>query len=133
MSLEQKDDDYRIKNVCLKRDGQIIKNEPRDLIQDLDSLPFPDKDLYAKEYTDFKGEYTIITSRGCPFSCTYCCNNFLRKLYQGKGTYKRYRSPENVIAELKFAKEKYKMKGVLFFDEELLLEWERAKRLLYLY
>src|SRR4030042_6877255 len=61
-SLEQKDDDYRIKNVWLKRDGQIIRNEPRDLIQDLDSLPFPDKALYAKEYTDFKGQYTIITS-----------------------------------------------------------------------
>lgn len=132
-SLEQNDDNYRIKNVWFKKNGQIIQNEVRDLIQDLDSLPFPDKDLYAKEYTDFQGEYTIMTSRGCPFSCTYCNNNFLKKFYQGKGTYVRYRSPENVIAELKLAKEKYKMKAVLFFDEELLFNWGRAKRLLHLY
>jgi len=131
--LEKKDDDYRIKNVWLKRNGQIIKNELRDLIQDLDSLPFPDKDLYSKEHTDFKGQYTVITSRGCPFSCTYCCNNFLKKLYQGKGEYYRYRSVGNVIEELKFAKEKYKINAVLFFDEELFFETERAKRLFSLY
>jgi anaerobic magnesium-protoporphyrin IX monomethyl ester cyclase len=131
--LEQKDDDYRIKNVWFKRRGQIIRNELRDLIQDLDSLPFPDKDLYSREFTDFKGQYTIITSRGCPFSCTYCCNNFLRGLYQGKGRYHRCRSVENVIAELKLAKEKDKIKSVYFFDEELLFDFERAKRLLQFY
>lgn len=131
--LEQKNDDYQIGNVWFKRNGKIIRNDPRNLIQDLDRLPFPDKDLYSKEYTEFKGQYTIVTSRGCFFSCTYCCNNFLRKLYQGKGNYNRYRSIDNVIAELKLAKEKYKIKSVLFFDEELLLKWDRTKRLLHLY
>lgn len=131
--LEDKSNDFRIDNVWFKKDGRIIKSEPRELVEDLDSLPFPDKDLYCGELTDFYKQYSIITSRGCPFSCTYCCNNYLKKFYSGKGRYVRYRSPQNVITELKSAKEKYKMESVLFFDEELFSDAARAKELFSLY
>ena len=127
--LKNKNDNYDINNVWFKNKGQVIKNEARNLIKNLDSLPFPDKNLYSREYTAFQGQYTIITSRGCPFSCTYCCNNYLRKFYQGKGQYSRYRSIENVIAELKFAKENYRINAVYFFDEELFFQTQRAKEL----
>ncbi len=131
--LQEKKDASQIKNLWLKKDGRIIKNEPRSLIEDLDSLPFPDKDLYSKEFTDFQGQHTVITSRGCQFSCTYCCNNYLKRLYHGNGKYRRMRSVENVIEELKLAKERNRINSVLFFDEELFFETERAKRLLELY
>ncbi|MFA5153102.1 MAG: B12-binding domain-containing radical SAM protein, partial [Clostridia bacterium] len=131
--LENQDSDFRINNLWSKKDGQVIANEPRGLIQDLDSLPFPDKNLYSGEFTDFHKQYSIITSRGCPFSCTYCSNSYLKEFYRGKGEFLRFRSVENVIKELKLAKERYKMGSVLFFDEELFSDSNRAKRLLSLY
>jgi len=132
-SLENKDGNSNIANVWFKKNGRVIRNEPRDLIQDLDSLPFPDRDLYAGEFLEMHLHYGIITSRGCPFSCTYCSNNYLQKLYHGKGQYVRYRSIENVIAELKSAKERYEIRAVAFQDEELFFDTDRAKRLFDLY
>jgi radical SAM superfamily enzyme YgiQ (UPF0313 family) len=53
-----------------------------------------------KRYTSYEGRaYNIISSRGCPFSCSYCCNSLLSKLYETKKV--RKRSPHNVIAELR--------------------------------
>jgi len=106
-----------IKNIWVKKkDGIIIKNEIRPLIEDLDKLPLPDNEIFAK-YNCISSEYNIMTSRGCPFNCTYCCNNFYRQIYKDKGTYVRRKSPENVITELKDAKEKYKIKSVYFWDD----------------
>lgn len=106
-----------IKNVWLKKKGKIIKNKLRPLIQDLDSLPFPDKDLFFKEAPYLKGEtYYFMTSRGCPFGCSYCFNNYLRKLYKGS-CWLRKRSVKNVIEELKAGKEKYNYHLVYFGDD----------------
>ena len=42
---------------------------------------------------DLGNRYPTLTTRGCPHHCAYCCNRFLRELYQGKGNYVRKRSP----------------------------------------
>jgi radical SAM superfamily enzyme YgiQ (UPF0313 family) len=106
-----------IKNVWLKKGGRVIKNKLRPLIENLDSLPFPDKELFFKEAPYLKGEvYYLMTSRGCPFGCSFCFNNYLKKLYEG---YKwlRKRSVENVIEELKIGKEKFNYRLVYFGDD----------------
>ena len=103
-----------VQNLCFKSNGMPVVNPLRALVADLDRLPFPDKDLFYSKMPYLQKSYTIITARGCPYSCTYCCNGFLNKLYKGK--YLRRRSPENVIAELQDAKKKYKIKNIYFDD-----------------
>ncbi len=118
-SMQKGQVDYAIKNIWFKKDGNIIRNELRSLVEDLDALPMPDKDLYYSVSPHFSECYYIMTSRGCAYACSYCCHSFLRPLYQGKGRYLRQRSVERVIEELVVAKDKYKIKHVRFFDDSL--------------
>lgn len=106
-----------IKNVWFKKDGTIIKNKLRPLIKDLDTLPFPDKELFYKEAPYLRGEiYYCMSGRGCPFGCSYCFNNYYKKLYVGD-QWLRKRSVESVIRELKIAKEKFGFHLVHFGDD----------------
>lgn len=117
-NLESGEDPSNIPNIWLKKEGKVVFNEIRPLISDLDILPFPDKDLFKLEYKDFVKNYYITASgRGCPYSCTFCYNSYMNKLYSLKGQYLRRRSVGNVIAELKIAKEKYGIKQITFADD----------------
>jgi radical SAM superfamily enzyme YgiQ (UPF0313 family) len=68
-----------------------------------------------------------MTSRGCAYSCSYCCHSYLHHLYKGKGEYLRQHKLEKVIEELVQAKDKYRIKYVRFFDDSLgtNIEWLR--------
>lgn len=116
-SMEEGAVDLNIKNIWFKRGKKIIRNGVRPLIEDLDSLPFADHELYYESSPHFTKEYYIIASRGCPYACSYCCHSYLRRLYRGKGKYLRQRSVENVIAELIEAKNKYNIDTIMFADD----------------
>ena len=119
-ALESEGNTKNIPNIWAKCNGKIYRNDVRDLIKDLDTLPLPDKDLFHNEYAGFSRDYyTIITSRGCAHECTYCYSSSLRKIYHGKGKFLRKRSVDNVIEELRIAKQRYNMKMVTFFDDAL--------------
>lgn len=107
-----------IPNLWVKQNGTIYKNDLRPLTENLDELPFPDRELYSK-YTIFKVEPTkiFITSRGCPYSCAYCYNRKLREIYKNKGKFLRRRSIDNVIEEIKTVKNTHKLKTVYFTDD----------------
>ncbi|MCD6507156.1 radical SAM protein [Candidatus Poribacteria bacterium] len=86
-------------------DGKPVHNPPRPLIKDLDAIPFPAKHLFIKEHyyrePDDSARFgNIITSRGCPFACTYCCNLMYGRRW-------RARSPRNVVDEIKTLMEEY--------------------------
>lgn len=116
--LKAKEDISEIKNLWSRKEGKPYFAGYRKLITDLDSLPFPDKDIFNNEYKDFANTaYTIISARGCPNACTYCYNGALRIILKDLGPYLRKRSVANVIAELKYAKEKYNIQKVSFFDD----------------
>lgn len=113
--LENKKGITKIKNLWIKKNGKIYRNTVRPLI-DLNKLPLPDKELFEKYIPYKNGMYMTMTSRGCPFNCNYCCNNVLRQL-NIQGRYLRWRSPENVIKELKIMNKKYNFSGVQFMDD----------------
>src|SRR3989338_564463 len=90
----------------------------RDLLEDLDSLPFPDRELFYKN-TEM-GQFPLksfITSRGCPYACTYCFNHAFKKLYEGKGKILRRHSVSYVIDEILQVKSKYPLRFVKFYDD----------------
>ena len=94
-----------INNLWIKNGKNVEKNPTRPFIQDLDSLPFPDKDMWQEliYYPDSQG--SILLGRGCPYLCTYCSNHAIRKVSSGK--YVRTRSPENIIKELEETSAKF--------------------------
>ena len=125
--LEGKMAKKEIKNLYYKDNGQIYNNQLRPLIEDLDSLPFPDKELFYSRMKYLLKNYTVMTSRGCPYSCSYCHNSYLKELYHGNGPYVRRRSVRSVIAELKERKKLYKMERIIFQDEIFILDYKWLK------
>ncbi|MFA4855177.1 MAG: radical SAM protein [archaeon] len=107
-----------IEGISFKKGKKIIHNKARPLIQDLDKLPFPARELLPNEkyYSAlYKNPFTfVLAGRGCPHQCIYCAGP---QLMYGRGY--RMRSPENVVAELKHLKENFKFKSVLFNDDTL--------------
>ncbi len=118
--MENGGDLASIPNIWVKNeDGTIFPNEPRHLIEDLDIVPFPDRDIlpFQKIVDSCNTEPVIMASRGCPYSCTFCSNSAFKALYRGKGHWVRQRSPENVIAEIREMNEKFKINTLNFYDE----------------
>ena len=109
-----------VDNIWGKKDGAPVAGPVR-LETDLDSLPFPDKDLFFREYPGFiQDAYSIVTGRGCPNACTYCHNSSMRRVLSRLGCHDgflRRRSVSNVVAELAAAKKKYGFRRVSFCDD----------------
>ena len=110
---------YNINNLWVKKAGRIYKNDVANLIDDLDSIPFPDRDLLYQKSSFLRnfGRKSVGTSRGCPFRCSYCYNSGINKLYGGKKRVSRQRSPENVVDEISDIRLKYNLKFILFFED----------------
>lgn len=112
-----------IKNIWVKRDGKIFKNPLRPLIQDLDSLPICDRELYYERYGYLRKSTVknFIAGRGCPFNCIFCANQSYKKLYTGLGNYVRLRNVDNFLEEIKFVKNKYGFRRIYFSDDTFIL------------
>lgn len=106
-----------IPNICFKYQDNVHLNNPRPYIKDLDLLPFPDKALFYEKVPLFEENYLIITSRGCPYNCTYCSNNMYHKLYSKEKQHVRQRSPNNVIEELSYIKKRGIARLIVFADD----------------
>ncbi len=102
-----------IPGIVWKKNGQPVRNRPRPVLTDLDSLPFPDWDLFDRS-NYYSGLATPIASRSCPYACINCMPA-LRKI---AGPYRR-RSVENVVAELKELKKDYGIDHVFFQDNDI--------------
>ncbi len=114
-------------------DGKIRHNPDRPLADDLDAIPFPAHHLFKIErYTNLNPltdgldpdarAYTIVTSRGCPYKCTYCSKPITGDTWRG-------RSVENVIAEWRWLVEDLGATEIGITDDIWNLDRQRAKDL----
>ena len=119
-----------IKGIAYKDKGKVRVNEIRELIEDIDILPFParhllDSNKYALSF-DWEGRNpstTMFTSRGCPYNCIYCASKVMwrRKV--------RFRSAENVLNEIDFLIKECGVREILFYDDHFTLNKERLYKI----
>ncbi|MGD0021537.1 MAG: radical SAM protein [Smithellaceae bacterium] len=108
-----------IKGLIWRKGEDVITNEPRPKIPDLDSLPFP---AYEK-LQDFPRDYhlplfsyiqtpgaTMITSRGCMFQCSYCDRSVFKKGF-------RYNSAAYIYEHMKYLREKFGVRHINIYDD----------------
>jgi radical SAM superfamily enzyme YgiQ (UPF0313 family) len=117
-AIDKRQDYSKIKNLWIKINGTVVKNDLRNLIEELDSLPFPDRKLYAK-YPFFKkrGKRPLHLSRGCPYNCPYCHNSRKKVIFKGKGKYVRWRNKESILKEIEDIKKHGFIKVLHFVDD----------------
>lgn len=93
-------------------------NPARPLIDPLDQLPMPDRDLtIANSFLKDIPKKTVYATRGCPYKCAYCSNDYFQELYKGKGKIVRRFSVDRLIHEIKDIKSKYRMDFLKFGDD----------------
>ena len=115
--LEQGVAPDRVPNLWYRRGARVQHNPVAPLIEDLDSLPLPDKQLFYEQLPYLRSDYLTMTSRGCPHRCSYCYNGHMQELYRGKGRYLRRRSVEGVLHELRQARARYPLRRIQFYDD----------------
>jgi radical SAM superfamily enzyme YgiQ (UPF0313 family) len=107
-----------IDGIAFSRNGIVTKTRKRSLLQDLDSLPFPKHDQF---FNSDRISGCIITSRGCPFSCSFCCLDAI------SGRKVRFRSINNVIDEIELMTNKFPtMTNIWIHDDSFLIDTKRA-------
>jgi len=122
----------KISGIVFKEDGQIIQNEQRPLISDLNTLPYPawhlmppSKYRVAPILAPAKAHpiAQIMTGRGCPYNCSFCASNstWKRKL--------RLRSVEHVLGEIRMLVKDYGVKEIHFCDDSFTSNMKRAEEI----
>ncbi len=123
-----------IQGITHECGGHVIVEEDRDLIEDINTLPVPDRSLIAYEdylkhtaycyaLTKNSPVATIFTSRGCPYKCIFCST---QRVWRNKW---RARSAENVLAEIKYLHDTYGANEIAFQDDQLIGDKNRMKDL----
>jgi len=116
----------KILGLSFRRDGRVVHTPEQPLIKDLDSLPKFPYDLFVNmlEKTKARASYDwgfIVTSRGCPYKCTYCAQRMMT------GNTYRYKSPELIVEELDVLVNRFGAKNVFFMDDNFCFKKSRTK------
>lgn len=125
-----------VSGLWLQRGDELITNPVGPLMTDLDVLPFPDRSIFDPSLfcSDQHPRGTLMASRGCPFDCSYCSNHAQKSVYPNPGEYVRFRSPENVVAEIEGMLAQDDLIEYIRFDDDILTldrEWLRDLSALY--
>lgn len=115
-----------VKGICFKKNGRICCTPRREPIQDIDSIPSPNWELFDIETYVRQGigsvpepypipkdrirVFPINTARGCLFRCSFCYHVFKKDKY-------RFRSPKSILGEIRMLQEKYRINYFQFNDE----------------
>lgn len=113
-----------VRGVSYREAGEIRRTPDAPFIQDLDSLPFPARDLLHldlyKEKMDGRLMTTLVSSRGCPFNCEFCSAS------QFAGIKWRARSAESILSEIEFLYDEHGYRAISFVDDNFTLDPQRA-------
>lgn len=117
-AVKKSDNNFsQIEGIAFKDRGALVKTPRRKVLKDLDALPFPAWDMvditpYRNMWMKSSGYFSLNmgTTRGCPFKCNWCAKPIYGNRYNS-------RSPENVVAELKFLREKFSFDHIWFCDD----------------
>ena len=128
MALKKKRDLNKIDGLIHRKNKKIIKNGSRELISDLDSLPFPNLRLVnIKDYDSYYAKSlpltSMISSRGCPYNCTFCDQ------YATHGRKLRLRSPKNIVDEIEKNYYELSIKQIVFKDSTFTINKSWVKEL----
>lgn len=124
-AIENKEPLENVRGIAFRSEDKIVNNEPMPFIKDIDEIPFPSRDLLPVDKYQVNGTRytTMITSRGCPFRCSFCSSS---RLFGGHW---RGRSPENVLDEIRIIYEDYGTKNIEFIDDTFTLNEKRAEQI----
>jgi anaerobic magnesium-protoporphyrin IX monomethyl ester cyclase len=116
-----------LKGIAFKRKGKVVVNPSAGLIEDLDSVPLPARELlpmdkYRYPISKHKKVDVVITSRGCPYNCIFC-----NKVMFGNKW--RARSAKNVVDEIESVIREYGIKSFIFYDDLFTFDMNRVKEI----
>ncbi len=127
--IEEKGSLAGVDGICFRKDGEFVRTGKRKAVEDISSLPFPAWDLFPMESyfnNDVmcmpKRRISLITSRGCPYRCTFCFHGIFGRRF-------RARTAENIFQEMELLYKKYRVRGFVFEDDTFVLNRKRVNRL----
>jgi anaerobic magnesium-protoporphyrin IX monomethyl ester cyclase len=119
----------KVGGLIYRSEGKITHNRRNDYIWELDEIPFPAYDIidvnkymdtYAEGSSERQKTLTMISSRGCPFDCTFC------NVYQSWGKKFRKRSTENIMAEIDYLIDQFQVEEICFVDDNMTIDKKRT-------
>lgn len=126
-TLAAKGDLSRVRGICYREGDWLRFTQPRPLIQDLDSIPFParhllKKDLYSSLPTDVRRmpKFSILANRGCPFQCIFCDSAVVGKRYRSP-------SPRYLVDEMEMLKKDFGAREIFFVGTTFTVSRERTE------
>lgn len=106
-----------IKGLVFRENGRIVQTEQRERITEMDTIPYPARDLL-----DIKKHSYMFSSRGCPYRCVFCASS---RFWDNV----RFFSAEYVVGEIRELVENYKVELISFFDDLFILDRERLENI----
>lgn len=135
IAISRKVDIFSVDGIAFW-DGKILRTRPRELMEDLSILPLPsykhlNMDYYLLPKIDLLRNILlsgidIQTTRGCPFSCTFCGNHTLWSVHRYKKRF-RTRPIKHVIREIEFLKDSYQIDAFYIQDDTFTVDEERVR------
>jgi radical SAM superfamily enzyme YgiQ (UPF0313 family) len=117
----------RVRGICYRSQGRVIFSEERELIENLDTIPMPDREIANLEYYlkprklipyHTGRTLSMLTSRGCPFRCVFCSTSLHWKKF-------RAFSAERVADEIETLIERYGVEIIHIFDDLFIADKKR--------
>jgi anaerobic magnesium-protoporphyrin IX monomethyl ester cyclase len=130
-TIKRGDDLGHVKGISYLAHGKVVRTAPRELVEDLDSLPFParhlvDLDAYKRVGLKYGGKRSVAvmsTSRGCPHECDFCVTP------QMYGRRWRARTPESVVGEIEHVYHEFGYRAIAFCDDNFTVSPRRVREI----